>query len=220
MGHGAIGFAMPEPSNWIAFFLIGIWGIILKSIMDEKSDKQLAGEALSGDKKSLEVLIGRYLKPLYGFVYRMTEGSHDTEDIVQEAFVKAWKKLKSFDPEKSFKVWVFAIAKNTAIDHLRKKKHLSFAEFDDEEGKNWIEETFEDSAPLPPELFERKQLKRELGDAMGKLSAKSRMAVLLHYQDGMTFGEIGEVLGEPLDTVKSRVRRALMALKGSLIDPR
>ena len=184
--------------------------------MAENSDNQLVAEALSGDKKSLEVLLSRYLKPVYGFVYRMTEGSHDTEDVVQEAFLKVWKKLKSFDRDKSFKVWIFAIAKNTALDFLRKKQPASFAEFENDEGKNWIEETFEDSAPLPSELFERKQLKKELETAMGKLSPKSRMAILLHYQDHLTFNEIGEVLGEPLHTVKSRHHRALIALKGYL----
>jgi RNA polymerase sigma-70 factor (ECF subfamily) len=162
-------------------------------------------------------LLGRYLKPVYGFVHRMTEGSHETEDIVQEAFVKAWKKLKSFDQAKNFKAWIFTIAKNTAIDHLRKKQPASFAEFENDEGGNWIEETFQDSAPLPPELFERKQLKRELEGALDKLPPKSRMAVLLHFQDGMTFNEIGEILGEPLNTVKSRVRRALAALKDWLV---
>jgi RNA polymerase sigma-70 factor, ECF subfamily len=186
--------------------------------MAESSDNQLAAEALSGDKKSLEILLGRYLKPVYGFVYRMTNGSHETEDIVQETFVKAWKKLKNFDQGKNFKVWFFAIAKNTAIDHLRKKQPISFAEFENDEGKNWIEETFEDSAPLPPELFERKQLKKELETAMAKLSPKSRMAVILHYRDHLTFNEIGEVLGEPLHTVKSRHRRALIALKGWLTE--
>ncbi len=186
--------------------------------MGEKSDNQLVAEALSGNNESLEILLTRYLKPVYGFVYRMTEGSHDSEDIVQETFVKAWKKLKSFDQEKNFKAWIFTIAKNTAVDHLRKKQPASFAEFENDEGKNWIEETFEDMTPLPPELFERKQLKRGLEGAMEKLSPKSRMAVLLHYQDHLTFDEIGSVLGEPLHTVKSRVRRALIALRGYLED--
>lgn len=186
--------------------------------MEEMADNRLVAEALSGDKKSLEILMARYLSPVYGFVYRMTKGSRETEDIVQETFVKAWKKLKSFDRQKSFKVWIFAIAKNAAIDHLRKRHPIPFAEFENDQGENWIEKTVEDSAPLPSELFERKQLKRELEAALGKLSPKSRMAVLLHYQDHLTFDEIGEILGEPLHTAKSRVRRALIALRGWLVN--
>ncbi|MBI4159946.1 sigma-70 family RNA polymerase sigma factor [Candidatus Wolfebacteria bacterium] len=71
---------------------------------------------------SLELLIRRYLKPIYGFTYRYVGAGQDTEDVTQETFVKVWRNLKKFDQNKSFKTWIFSIAKNTAIDFLKKKK--------------------------------------------------------------------------------------------------
>ena len=87
-----------------------------------ESDKQLIINYLKGDEKSLELLIQSYLKPIYSFVYRCTGNTQDAEDVTQEVFVKVWRNLKKFDQRKSFKTWIFAIAKNTAFDHLKKRK--------------------------------------------------------------------------------------------------
>ena len=92
-----------------------------------RSDEQLVWDYLKSDEKSLELLIRRYLKPIYSFVYRYVGKAHDADDVTQDVFVKVWRNLKKFDREKSFKTWIFAIAKNTAFDHLKKKKAIPFS---------------------------------------------------------------------------------------------
>ncbi|MDD5043162.1 MAG: RNA polymerase sigma factor [Patescibacteria group bacterium] len=186
--------------------------------MLEISDEKLVSQYLKGDEKSLEVLIQRYLKPIYGFVYYYAGTASDAEDITQDVFVKAWKHIKKFDQRKSFKTWIFSIAKNTAIDFLKKKKALLFSELSDEADSNSILDTLVDPAPLPDEILERADIEQMLARAMDKLPAKYRAVLFLYYKDGFNFREIAAVLGEPLNTVKSRQRRALLALKKILTE--
>jgi RNA polymerase sigma-70 factor (ECF subfamily) len=185
--------------------------------MNNLSDEQLVHDYLKHkDEKSLEILIARYLKPIYGFVYKYSNLLNETEDITQEVFVKVWRNLKKFDQKKSFKTWLFQIAKNTAIDFLRQKKNIPFSAFETEEGKNPLADTLIDRNPLPTEIFDQKKLAKILAATIDKLSEKYRQVLHLRYKDQFTFQEIAETLNEPIDTVKSRHRRALIALKGMI----
>jgi RNA polymerase sigma-70 factor (ECF subfamily) len=182
----------------------------------DHSDQQLIADYLAGDEKSLEVLFGRYLKPIYGFTYRYVGSGQDAEDVTQETFVKVWRNLKKFDQQKSFKTWIFSIAKNTALDFLKKKKAIPFSEFENEEGENMITETLADPSSLPHELLEKAGMAQVLTSAMEKLSPKYRMVLFLRYNDHFTFREIAEIFDESLNTIKSRHRRALVMLKNLL----
>lgn len=186
--------------------------------MKNCSDKQLIIDYLNGDKKSLEILIRRYLRPIYSFVYRYVGNAQDAEDITQEVFIKVWRNLKKFDQQKSFKTWIFAITKNASIDFLRKKKTIPFSEFEDNKGKNKLTETLASPLPLPNELIERVDMRHMLNLAMERLSPQYRMVLFLRYNDHFTFREISESLEEPLNTVKSRHRRALIQLKKLISD--
>ncbi len=185
--------------------------------VENLSDQQLIENYFKGDEKSLEILIKRYLKPIYSFIYRYVGNAQEAEDITQETFVKMWRNLKRFDREKSFKTWIFSIAKNTAIDFLKKKRAMQFSDFENERGESTILERFIDSSPLPNELLERKDLAGMLAKAIGKLLPKYRKTLLLRHNDNLTFREISETTGEPLNTVKSRYRRGLIMLKKMFI---
>jgi len=186
--------------------------------MRDLSDQQLVATYLKGDEKSLEILIQRYLKPIYSFVYRHVGDAQEAEDIAQQVFVKVWKNLEKFDQQKIFKPWIFTIAKNTSIDFLKKKKEIPFSKFESAAGINILTETLADPAALPDKLFERKDIAQMLYSAMENLSVQYRMVLFLRYNDHFTFREIAEALEEPLHTVKSRHRRALIQLKKLLIE--
>ncbi len=181
--------------------------------MTANSEAQLIAKYFAGDEKSLEILIKSYLKPIYNFVYRYVGNEQDAEDITQEVFIKVWRNLKKFDQGKSFKTWIFSIAKNASIDWLRKKKAIPFSNFEDEEKENLLTNTLVDSTPLPNEILERINITERLNVAMGQLIPKYCMVLSLRYNNHFTFREIAEILREPLNTIKSRHRRALIQLR-------
>ncbi len=181
--------------------------------MTNIGDEILIRKYLAGDEQSLELLIGQYLKPIYSFVSRYVGNSQEAEDITQEVFVRVWRNLKKFDQNKSFKTWIFSIAKNASLDFLKKKKAIPFSEFDTEEGGNRITDTLADPSPLPLELLEKAGMAKILNVAMEKLSPKYRMVLFLRYNDHFNFREIAESLGESLNTITSRHRRALIVLR-------
>ena len=186
--------------------------------MQNYSDEQLITRYLKGEEESLEFLIKKYLQPIYSFVSRYVGSEKDAKDITQEIFLKVWKNLKKFDPQRSFKTWIFSIAKNASIDFLKKKKVLPFSAFENEEGENVLTETLADPSPLPDEIVARVDAGEKLRQAMELLIPKYRTVLYLRYNDHFTFREIAETLDEPLDTIKSRHRRALILLKKLLTD--
>ena len=129
--------------------------------LDNETDRQLVSDFLGGKDAAFEELLKRYLKPVYNFLYQMTNNPSVIDDLTQETFVKVWKNLAKYNPEKSFKTWIFTIARNSAIDYFRKKKTIPFALFENDKGDNKLEDISEDKI-LPDEILMRKDLGVEL----------------------------------------------------------
>lgn len=176
-----------------------------------KSDSQLISEYISGNEKSFEILVKRYLKPVYNAVYGYAENQAEAEDIAQEVFVKIWKNIKKFNPEKSFKSWIFAIAKNTALDVLKKKKAVPFSVFDTVDG-NSITDTVADKSPLASEIAEYNENEAIIAESVMKLPIKYQKIVSLRLKD-LTFRNIAGIMGESINTVKSKYLRAIKLIK-------
>src|SRR3989344_6691140 len=182
----------------------------------EKVDRELIADYFEGDEKALEELFGRYFKRIYAFLYRYAGNAQDAEDIAQETFLKAWRNLKKFDVNKSFKTWLFTIAKNSAIDFLKKKRALVFSDFENA-GENALVKILRDPAPTPAKLSERNEEIRGLAFSFARLPRKYGKIIFLRYDEDLSFSEIARFLGEKLNTVKSRHRRALMMLKAAFL---
>ncbi len=178
----------------------------------ERSDIELVDAHMGGDTESFEILVLRYGKSVYAFATHLVGNAAEAEDVTQETFIKAWRHLDKFDIEKNFKTWLFAIAKNSAFDTLRKKRTIPFSRFEDESGNNMLLETLTDPEPIPDEIFAKLEAADALHDALPKLSPDMRAVLSLYYGEELTFREIGEILGKPLDTVKSQHRRACIML--------
>lgn len=182
----------------------------------KNDDQKLITGYFEGDDESLAELVRRYVKTVYNFVYRFSgNNKEEAEDITQETFFKMWRSLKKYRTGENFKTWLFTIARNTAYDHLRKKKNFVFSDFDTEDAR--FEDTLADTEPLTDEIFALAESKELLAQAMNELSPQFREVLILHYDHELTFDEIGKILGEPLNTVKSRHRRAVGALRKLLM---
>ncbi|TSA45278.1 sigma-70 family RNA polymerase sigma factor [bacterium] len=180
------------------------------------NDNQLVKNYLEGNDEAFEELVKKYLKPIYNFLYRLTNNQVVAEDLAQDTFLKVWKNIRRFDQSRSFKTWIFTIAKNTAFDYFKKKKELPFSTFTDEEGESWLENIADENI-LPGEILERKNIAEELEEILKKLPVHYRTILLLHYKEDFSLHEIAEILSEPYNTVKSRHQRALSKLKKAIL---
>lgn len=178
----------------------------------DKNDRKIIEEYLSGEEAAFSELVKKYLKSVYNFIFRLASDRDVTEDLTQETFVKAWRNLNRFDQSRSFKTWLFTIAKNTTFDYFKKKKEIPFSTFVDEEGESIFNETADESI-LPSEILERKDIANELEEKLQKISAHYRAILLLRYKEEFSLHEIAEILDEPYNTIKSRHQRGLMKLK-------
>ncbi|MCX6751400.1 MAG: sigma-70 family RNA polymerase sigma factor [Candidatus Nomurabacteria bacterium] len=195
-------------------------------MLSEKKDEEIIVLYKNGEEEVFKSLINRYASPLYNFVARLTDRT-SAPDIVQKTFIKVWKNLHNFDSSRaSFKTWVFTIAKNTATDFLRKsgsasggKKSINFSDIE-KENNNEENISFSENIPdenlLPDVVLQKLQDSELLNKTLEKLSVYDRTILILHYQEDMTFEEIGKILEKSLNTVKSQHRRAIISLRKML----
>ena len=189
---------------------------------EEKSDSEIIELYKNGEKELFRDLINRYTPPLFNFTARLT-GQDNAPDVMQEVFIKAWKNIKKFDSQKaSFKTWIFTIARNTTTDFLRKsgsasggKKSILFSDINEnvDEDENSFEENIESEDLLPDEALQKLEDIETLNKTLEKLRPEYREVLVLYYQEEMTFGEIGEILSKPTNTIKSQHRRAILELR-------
>lgn len=178
-------------------------------LMNSITDEQLVQKYLGKDDKALEELIKRYLPLIFGFVKRYTGNQDTASDVAQEVFVKVWKNLRNFDQSKSFRTWIFTIAKRTAIDELRKKNALPLSVLKE----NGFPESIVDESPSILDQIFVQQQSRKLSAALARLPVSYNSVINLYSNNGLNFREIAILLNEPLNTVKSRYRRGLALLR-------
>ncbi len=153
------------------------------------------------------------LVAVYHFVRPYAHSDDEAEDMVQDAFVKAWKAFRHFDTTKKWKPWIFTIARNTALDHIKKKRAVPFSEINVAEDDTEFVDTLQDTEPLAAELFARIEDIAAVTDAIRRLRREYNSVLMLHYHQELTFEEIATIMAIPMNTVKSWHRRALIELK-------
>ena len=176
-------------------------------------DAQLVCRALTGSGDAYREIVLRYQRPIYSLILRMIRDNAQAEDLAQDVFVKAFAALKSFDPGRKFSSWLFKIAHNAAIDHLRRRGLETVPlESADEEQVDLLSVLPDRASERPDSAFVRGSLARAIGEAVGRLRPEYREVVLLRFQQGMMYEEIAEIMGLPLGTVKTHLFRARKAL--------
>ena len=154
-----------------------------------------------------------YTVPVLNYV----SNPEDAVDVSQEAFVKAYSKLRSFDAGSTFYTWLYRIAVNTAIDFIRKRRSRPAESLDDEKyAEAGFEPESKDPSANPEKVVARAEQVRVLRDAISKLSEKLRTVAILHDVEGLSQEEVAEILKVPVGTVKSRVSRARAELRFQL----
>ena len=180
---------------------------------------QLLSRAGLGDRAAFAKLYAQSSAHLFAVVLRINRDRAQAEDILQEVYVNVWRAAASFNAAQSQPLtWLTSIARNRAIDSLRRantQPQLRSGHASDDEDSDVYDETADDG-PGPLELLSRAAEARQLQHCMKDLSAPQRQSLALAYFDGLSHAEVADQMGQPLGTVKSWVRRALMLLKGCL----
>jgi RNA polymerase sigma-70 factor (ECF subfamily) len=182
---------------------------------------RLLARAGLGDRAAFALLYERTSAHLFGVVLRINRDRAQAEDVLQEVYVNVWRAAQSFDAAQSQPLtWLTSIARNRAIDSLRRKQAepqtqpAPLASDSDEERD--VYDDLADNAPGPLALLSQASDARALSECMQGLTAPQRQSVAMAFYDGLSHAEVAEQMKEPLGTVKSWVRRALISLKSCL----
>ena len=177
-------------------------------------DKRLINLAKNGDVTAFEKLIEIYQSKVYNLAYKMFGNPEDASDLAQEALIKIFKNISTFKEESQFSTWIYRIAYNLYVDELRKRKKFDVQSIDEQyEDSNESKITIIDNRPTPEQYVENKEKAEIVHNAINKLSAEHKAAIILRDIDGHTYEEIAEIQNCSLGTVKSRINRARGQLK-------
>lgn len=183
------------------------------------SDECLITRILSGETELYGTLISRYERPIVNYIYRMIGDYDQALDLAQEVFFKAYRSLDRFDPSFRFSTWLYRIASNRSIDHLRKQAPvlLSLDEPPDADpGRREATIQLKSAARGPEDLLASRQLGERISSAIDELPVAYRELVLLRHLQGLSYEDIARVKRLPLGTVKNRLFRAREILRRRL----
>jgi RNA polymerase sigma-70 factor (ECF subfamily) len=187
--------------------------------LEADSDMEIVRRVQAGDVAAFDRLIGKYRERVYGIIYNLTSNREDAADLAQEAFIKAFQSIHRFGGQSSFFTWLYRIAVNSTLSHLRKSRIRSFFSLErintDEPVSKEIVAALTDKTGVDRDAFVR-ELQEKLNDAMLKLSIKHRTVVTLFEIDGLSHQEIAEIMDCSVGTVRSRLHYAKQLLQAEL----
>ena len=182
------------------------------------TDQEIVLLARGGQERAYRELVRRYERPIFSLLYRMVRDRELAEDLSQDTFVKALNAIESYKPEYKFSSWLFKIANNAAIDHLRRREldTLSLEGSPHAVTPDAMEATalqIGDRSENALDIVQAKELGGEIERAIAQLRPEYRACILLRHVDGRAYEEIAEMLDLPLGTVKTYIHRARNELR-------
>ena len=178
-------------------------------MFDRRADLKLICRCKRGEEAAFQEVLARYKAPIYNLCWRMTHHDEDARDLAQEIFIKVFRLLDRYDEQFAFHNWLFRIATNHCIDHLRRQR-LRFLSLERDGGTPEQEAPMQVAAddPQPDEILQRRQALERLEEVIAELPPHYRVITLLRHDQQLSYEEIAETLQLPLGTVKARIHRA------------
>jgi len=169
-------------------------------------------KAQEGDREAFRVLVDRYSHEMFRLAYRMTGNEQDAEDVVQETFLRAFRRIHRYDARARVSSWLYTIASNYAVDLLRRRKRWRTTEVEPTEQQAPLRS----AAPGPEQAAFGGQIGERVAQAMGDLSPRERIAFTLRHYEGLSINEIGRVMGIGTSATKNHIFRAVRKLRSRL----
>jgi RNA polymerase sigma-70 factor (ECF subfamily) len=192
-----------------------------RPVLAGMTDQEVVLLARDGREAAYRELVRRYERPIFSLLFRMVRDRELAEDLSQETFVKALNAIDSYRPEYKFSSWIFKIANNAAIDHLRRREldTLSLEGSPHAETPEAVQATalqLGDRTENALDIVEAKELGAAIEEAIGRLRPEYRSCILLRHVEGLAYEEIAQTLDLPLGTVKTYIHRARNELRETL----
>lgn len=170
-------------------------------------DTELVIEALGGDSDAFGSLVEKYERPIFNLAFRISGDYEDAMDITQTVFVKAFEKLDSFDPSRNFFSWIYRMAVNESLNFVRRRSRTVHVETDPPS-----------RVPSPDESIVLEESRTLLQQALARLAEDYRVVIILRHFLDLSYRQIGEVIGIPEKTVKSRLYTGRHLLRGIILE--
>ena len=184
----------------------------------DQSDEALVAAAVDGDARAFETLVVRYQGRLINFLFRKIGNREAAHDLAQEVFLKVYGALDRFDPQYRFSTWLFRIGQNAAIDRLRRRRITTVEPVWKDDSGASHEHEFEASGPDPYDTSRNLERRRAIHEAIEDLPDEYRELVEMRHYAELSYGEIAELCGMPLGTVKNKLFRGRNLLKSALAE--
>lgn len=175
-------------------------------------EPELISRSRDGDLDAFNALVERYQRPLYNLCLRMLAAPEAAEDATQDSFIHAFRSINTFRGG-SFRAWLFRIGANACYDEMRRRRSRPAVSLDEPHGEENQPIDVADTAPVPDEHLERKELAEALQDALSRLPGDQRLAIVLADVHGLDYSEIAVAMDCSLGTVKSRISRGRQQLR-------
>jgi RNA polymerase sigma-70 factor, ECF subfamily len=183
--------------------------------VEELSDNELVEIIRKKDQERYSEIVDRYQTKLFVYIYRLIGNKEEAEDLLQDVFVKAYKNLNSYDTSRKFSSWIYRIAHNEAVNFIKRKSLKRFISFDAiTSTKDKLDTSSEEEGA--DKAWLRKEVSKEVSDAMKKLPFKYNQVLTLRYYSDQSYEEIAEILGKPVNTVGTLINRAKKKLSEEL----
>ncbi len=181
------------------------------------TDRDLVASAVSGIEGSFEELVRRYQRPISAYVYRMVGNYESALDLTQEIFIKVYNSLNRYRSEFKFSTWIYKIAHNAAVDHLRRTSTREQSLVIGNDGDQF-DLPIESSRLSPEQESEQRERRGEIETVVRALPANYRELIILRHSQDLSYEEIVEVTGLPLGTVKNRLFRAREMMRQQFVE--
>jgi RNA polymerase sigma-70 factor (ECF subfamily) len=182
----------------------------------EWSDEAAAARAKAGDADAFRVLVERHSRPMFRLAFRMTGNEQDAEDIVQDTFLRAYRRIEKFDERASFGTWLYRITVNCSLDLVRARKRRSEQSGPANPEMDDLIQSLPSSGATPDRMAMSGQARQRIAEAMEELSASERTAFVLRHFEGMCIDEVSRVLGCRPGAARHCVFRAVQKLRRAL----
>ena len=184
--------------------------------MSAVADCDLVRRAIAGREDGFEELVRRYQRPIAAYVYRMV-GDYDAAlDLTQEVFIKVYNSLRRYRSEFKFSTWIYKIAHNAAVDHLRRHSTREQSLVNQVDGEQY-DLPIESGRLSPEQESERAERRLEIEAVVQQLPSAYRELIILRHSHDLSYDEIAEVMGLPLGTVKNRLFRAREVMRQQFV---